>query len=67
MSIIREFALYKGEELIAFGTRKELAELIGVKESSIKFYGSPTYQKRVDGRGWAVVEITGWDKEDEKY
>ena len=60
----REFALYKGEDLFAFGTRKELAEKIGVKEETIMFYGSPTYQKRVDGRGWAVVEITGWDKDE---
>lgn len=60
----REFALYKGEELFAFGTRKELADLIGVKETTIEFYGSPTYQRRVDGRGWAVTEITGWDKDE---
>lgn len=60
----REFALYKGENLIAFGSRKELAEKIGVKEESIKFYGSPTYQKRTNGRSWAVVEVTGWDKDD---
>lgn len=60
----REFALYKGEELFAFGTRKELAEKIGVKEKTIMFYGSPTYQKRVDGNGWAIVEITGWDKDE---
>ena len=60
----REFALYRGEELLQFGTRKELAKFLDVKEETIKFYGSPSYQKRHDGRGLAVVEITGWDKDE---
>lgn len=60
---MREYALYKGEDLIQFGTRKELADFLGVKESTIRFYESPAYQRRHSGSGLAVVEITGWDKE----
>lgn len=43
-----ECALYKGDELIGIGSAKELADLMGVSESSIRFYGSPSYQKRTN-------------------
>ena len=42
----RIYSLYKGEEWIKDGTRKELAEYLGVKERTITFYGTPTYAKR---------------------
>ncbi|MCK3935693.1 hypothetical protein HCC45_05025 [Streptococcus suis] len=40
----KEYALYKGDKLLAIGTAKELAERFGVKVSTIHFYKSPTYQ-----------------------
>lgn len=40
------YALYKGDKFIDLGSRKKLAELINVKESTITFYMSPTYKKR---------------------
>lgn len=41
-----EFALYRGEEMIAMGTAQELAELQNVKAETIRFYSSPVYAKR---------------------
>lgn len=41
------YAMYKGEECLAIGTIKELAEKLGVKEDTIYFYTTPTYKKRV--------------------
>lgn len=42
----KEFALYKGEQMIAIGTVREIAEERGVKPETIRFYKSETYQRR---------------------
>lgn len=43
------YALYKGEKYICDGTLYQLANFLGVKERTIRFYMTPTYEKR--GRG----------------
>lgn len=43
---MNEYALYKGEQMVAIGTVKEIAEERGVKPETIKYYGSGTYQRR---------------------
>jgi dihydroxyacetone kinase len=40
------YALYKGDDLLEIGTKKELAEKFGVKAKTIAFYNTPAYQKR---------------------
>ena len=60
----REFALYKKGEFVTSGTRKHLAKFLGVKEESVAFYGSKTYERRTSENAMRVVEITGWDKEE---
>ena len=40
------YAVYKGDEFIYMGTKKECSEHLGVKRNTIAFYSSPTYQKR---------------------
>lgn len=47
MKKLKEFAMYKGEELLGIGTAKELAEMLNVKVETIRFYNTPTYKKRV--------------------
>ncbi len=42
------YAMYKDDELLGIGTVKELAEILNVKVETIRFYITPTYQKRVD-------------------
>lgn len=42
----KEYALYKGDELLIIGTIKEIAKNQGVKERTILFYKMPTYLKR---------------------
>ena len=42
MKNYKEYALYKGEELLAIGTKRELAEKFNVKERTITFYMTPT-------------------------
>lgn len=52
---MKEYALYKGDELLGIGTLKELAEKNGVKPSTIYFYISPSYKKRGNGRNRKVL------------
>lgn len=42
----RIYALYKGDNFLDLGTKEYLANLLGVKEETIKFYGTPSYLKR---------------------
>ena len=51
------YALYKGDEFIDLGTKKYLAEKLGVDERSIGFYMTPAYQRRHDYKGWVVIRI----------
>ena len=40
---VKEYALYKGEELLAMGTKREIAEQLGVSINSISYYGTHQY------------------------
>lgn len=52
----RMYALYRGDEILAIGTIKELSKYLNVKENTIKFYLSPTYKKRAKN-GYIVIRI----------
>lgn len=41
------FVFYRGDEHLITGTKKECALLLGVKESTIQWYLTPSNQKRV--------------------
>lgn len=52
------YALYKGEELLEIGTKKELAERFGVKVKTISFYNTPAYRKRTShAKGRRLVAL----------
>lgn len=53
----KEYALYNGDKFIDLGTKKYLANLLGIKEKSIGFYMTPTYQKRNNYKGWVIIKI----------
>lgn len=44
-----EYALYKGDTLIAIGTVREIAEQTGLSVHTIRYYGTPSYRKRAPG------------------
>jgi len=50
------YALYKGDNFIDLGSKKHLADVLKVKESTITFYMSPTYRKR-SKNGFVVIRI----------
>ena len=45
--VMKEYALYKGEDILAIGTLKEIAASIDVAVETVKFYGMPSYLKRI--------------------
>jgi len=55
-----ELAVYKGDNLICIGTAEECAEHMGVLVATVKFYLTPTYQrkiaKRKNPRNYITVE-----------
>lgn len=50
MRVLNEYALYKGEEVLAIGTIKDIAENQGVDERTIRFYATGTYKRRLEKR-----------------
>lgn len=55
--LIKEYALYKGDELIAIGTKIQLANKLGVKLRTIEFYLTPTHKKRNKGNAKTLIEV----------
>ena len=55
---MKEYAAYKGDQLIGIGTAQEIADRMGVKKSTVQFYTTPTYKKRVAKRKRAKNYIT---------
>lgn len=54
---VKEYALYKGEELLAMGTKREIAERLGVSASTIGYYGTPVYARRTSDNGRRLIEL----------
>lgn len=66
MSKVCYYALYKGDEILTIGTKKELALYLGVKERTIHFYSTPTYRKRNKGGNSYIVIRIEEDERDNK-
>jgi len=47
---MRYYSVYKGEKEISFGTLEEIAEKLGVKIETVKYYGYKSYIKRTKSR-----------------
>lgn len=60
----KEYAFYKGDELLCIGTIAEIAEHQNANPETIKYYGYPSYKKRIvdPTRSKILIEID--DKED---
>ncbi len=43
---MKEYAVYKGEEILALGTAKEIAKQLNVKEKTVYFWCMPSHHKR---------------------
>ncbi|WP_373815742.1 hypothetical protein [Jeotgalibaca porci] len=58
-----EYALYKGDELLIIGTIAEIASRLKVKPKTIRFYGSPAYQKRAGKKEYGRRTLVRLDDE----
>lgn len=54
---VKEYALYKGEELLAMGTKREIAEQLGVSASTVGYYETPVYARRTSENGGRLVKL----------
>ena len=54
----KEYALYKGEELLGMGTIRELAGRFNVKITTLYYYRTPTHLRRTSNEhGRRLVEL----------
>ena len=51
----RDYAVYKGDELLVIGTKKECAEFLGVGEVVIKNWATPKYVAEHGGKNHKVA------------
>ncbi len=58
---MKEYALYKGDELLIIGTLTELADFKNVSRDTILLYTSASYRKRTKERGWYAIKIDDGD------
>ena len=42
-----EYAMYRGDQFLAIGTKEELCKFKGINENSFSFLQSPVYRKRI--------------------
>jgi hypothetical protein len=63
----KEYAVYKGETLICIGTIQECSQHMGVLPETVKFYTTPTYQRRLEKRKNPrnYITVTKLDDEEE--
>ena len=47
---MKEYALYKGDEILSIGTIQEIAKEQNVQERTVKFYKTRSYEKRIQKR-----------------
>ncbi|WP_308422478.1 hypothetical protein, partial [Enterococcus wangshanyuanii] len=57
--IIMEYAVYKGDDLVAVGTKQECANQLNVKQSTIEFWATPSNLKRDKGKRTVAVRMDG--------
>ena len=46
----RQYAMYKGEECLAIGTRQEICQEMNIKEQTFRYYRSTAYRERLEKR-----------------
>ncbi|AZF92419.1 host nuclease inhibitor [Streptococcus phage CHPC930] len=54
---VKEYALYKGDELLAMGTKSEIAKQLGISVRSVTCYGTPSYAKRTSENARRLIEL----------
>lgn len=50
---MKEYALYKGDNLISTGTVFQIAQETNTKYETLMFYKTPTYMRRLEKRSFS--------------
>lgn len=56
---MREYAIYRGDELLAIGSAKECAEKLGVQSQYIRWLTTPTAKRRLAKRKNPAMCVVG--------
>ena len=54
---MKDYALYKGDNLLGIGNALELSELIDVKIDTIYFYATNSHKERIGENGTIAVSL----------
>lgn len=60
-----EYALFKGENILAIGTRKEIAKKLNISKDTVDSYGSPKHLQRAKSDNVRVLVAINDDAEQE--
>lgn len=52
-----EVAIYRGDKFVTCGSIDQVADELGVKPNTIKFYLTPAYRRRLESRGSADTAL----------
>lgn len=54
---IRDYALYRGDDLLMVGTVNEIASYLGIQPKSVYFLSYPSYHKRCEGSQVRILVV----------
>ncbi|TCU72906.1 hypothetical protein EV204_105242 [Tissierella praeacuta] len=61
---MKEYALYKGEEILAMGTVSEIAKEMNIKKETVLYYRTPTQKKRSKSDNCRILIPLNEEEED---
>lgn len=54
---MKTYALYYGDTFIDLGTRKHIAEIMGVTEKTVEWYTTPVWRRRHKNQDKGIIII----------
>lgn len=54
---MKEYAVYKGEKILAIGTAKEIAKELNIKKETVYFWTMPSHHRRVKKNGKIAIRL----------
>ena len=52
----KQYTLYKGDEILAVGTKHEIAKKLNISIKTVHFYGTPSNAERDKGKRRTLIE-----------
>lgn len=61
----KDYALYRGEELVMVGTLDEISQKQGIKKKLLQFYKTPSYRARITDESNRIVVVEVEDDDED--